>query len=62
MELVAVAALLRTVELVSVDDVLGRKNILETIDSFERRNSLGNNRIMPCEEMLGWLFGVFRRF
>jgi len=33
MELVAVAALLRTEELVSVDDVLKRKSILQTMDS-----------------------------
>jgi len=33
MELAVVAALLRTEELVSVDDVLGRKSILGTIDS-----------------------------
>jgi len=33
MELVAVAALLRTEELVSVDDVLERKSILGTINS-----------------------------
>jgi len=33
MELTVVAALLRTEELVSVDDVLGRKSILGTIDS-----------------------------
>ena len=35
MELVAVTALLRTGELVSVDDVLRRKSILGTIDSLE---------------------------
>ena len=33
MELVAVATLLRAEELVSVDDVLGRKSILRIIDS-----------------------------
>ena len=33
MELVAVAALLKMKELVSVGDVLGRKSILRTIDS-----------------------------
>ena len=32
MKLVAMAALLRTEELVSVDDVLGRKSILGIID------------------------------
>ena len=33
MELAAMTALLRTEELASVGDVLGRKNILGTIDS-----------------------------
>jgi len=49
MELVVVAALLRTEELVSVDDILGRKSILGTIDS-------SRGGIMLCEEIFEWLF------
>ena len=37
MEFVAVIALLRTKELVSIDDVLRRNSILRTIDSLRGR-------------------------
>jgi len=67
-KLVAVAALLRTEELVLVDDVLGKKSIFEVIDSSGGGTISGYNRIMFCEGMLGgnvrmaFIIDVFRRF
>jgi len=52
MELIAVAALLRKKELVSVGDVLRRKSILRTIDS-SGGGGLKNNRIMLYKDILG---------
>jgi len=55
-ELVAVAALFRMEELVLVGDVLRRKSILGTIDYLRGGNGLGNNWMMLCRELLGWIF------
>jgi len=56
MKLVAVIALLRTEELVSGGNILGRKSILRTIDSSGGGNSLRSNLMMLCGELLGWRF------